>query len=675
MGIRRWIARTALGAACIGVAACSNKPSGVTPEAEPNKPLAVQVGEPLFKAAAFKPAAAQLTVGGAEPVVVPQCQVQYEEKQDVPSMVDGFIELVGTDVGVEAAAERDIITHPRTGKKYRKLYEGEHVKVGQLLAILDDQTIDAEVKGLQFAIQSAEQEMKAAEKGMEAADANLKINEKAKNLKVNGELDVISARAYYYKQEAEKAGKEAQKFKLQAELVKAQVMFKKHEIRSSVNGVVRKILKSRGEGVRATDVVLQIQATDKVRVNGLIDAQHYAALKLGMEVEVEPAVLMHPTQTMNLHRQPVTAVAVTAHERQPLVLSASEDRQVNVWDVNGNRVVLSLQHPGAVRAVACTGPTAAHPLAVTGCDDGKARIYDLKDPAKLGKDPVRELPDHPAGVQAVAFSPDARYCVTAAERDIYLWETATGKKLYAFPAEHRSPVTALHFTPQCLVVSACKDNTVKVWQVGDKGAAVKQTIEHRTGEIGQLGLSPDGGRMLFDQDKSKLGVVSLNDGRTEAVLQNPVDTATFRAFALFSPDESLVLTAGGTNTPTGSDAVLQVWRAPTAQGRASEIRRLVCPGYKAATCAAFSPRVGDDAFLAVGTVGGGVHVWRKPPATEVQRVYKARLVTIDRSVESGGRQLRIRADMPNPADRELLDQSTATLIINPVAPPTPVVAK
>ena len=57
---------------------------------------------------------------------------------------------------------------------------------------------------------------------------------------------------------------------------------------SPLNGRVVKVLKSPLEFAKAGDPVLEIQATDRVRVEGKLDIQYDGLVKRGMRVVVEP---------------------------------------------------------------------------------------------------------------------------------------------------------------------------------------------------------------------------------------------------------------------------------------------------------------------------------------------------------------------------------------------------
>ena len=187
----------------------------------------------------------------------------------------------------------------------------------------------------------------------------------------------------------------------------------KHQIRSRVNGVVRTIAKRPGEFVKQGEKIMELEATDRVRIEGQLDVQYASYVRRGMTVAVEPAVPSAPAASHTGHRQAVTGVAVTAHPDGPLVVSVGADGGALVWDpnlgkkINRPTVPHNLPHPVGVRSVAATPPAAKGHLVVTGADDGKIRIWDVSNRDKLPADPKAELEDaHTSGVQAIAISPD-----------------------------------------------------------------------------------------------------------------------------------------------------------------------------------------------------------------------------------------------------------------------------
>src|SRR5205823_6947170 len=127
------------------------------------------------------------------------------------------------------------------------------------------------------------------------------------------------------------------------------------------------------------------------------------------------------------------------------------------------------------------------------------------------------------------------YFASGGEDNAVLLFRAAGEAVYAFDADHgvdnphQGTITALTFTPQCKLVSAARDNTLRVWSLHEKGAHLEGApITHRSGTVNQLGVSANGRYLLFDQGKT-LQILNIEDGGTVATLDNlggasPIDT-------------------------------------------------------------------------------------------------------------------------------------------------------
>ena len=169
-----------------------------------------------------------------------------------------------------------------------------------------------------------------------------------------------------------------------------------------------------------------------------------------------------------------------------------------------------------------------------------------------------------------------------------------------------------------------------------------------------LGVTSDGGRVVFDQDKNRLDLVGLADRQTTGQVQNVGQTAAFATLAVFNQDDTLLLTAGEGELKGG----LQVWNLPKEGGRGAEVARLFTQSRHPVTAATFSPSA-DHRFLAAGDEKGNVHIWLPPPAN--RKAYTGKVVYFD-SVDP--RYLTVRVEMDNRA-LNLPERSTATVIITP----------
>ena len=600
------------------------------------------------------------TVGGhlaAEPFII-GCNVQFEQRQQVSSEVDGKIELLAVRDDAIDPTDPLCVYHPRDVNKqvkYRMLKEGTMVKAGQEIALLDDQIVTTKMKSAQKSRIAAEQVQISATEGVRLSKLKLALTIKAVEMKGASPADVLTDQITLTRFEENLSNAAQAIAKAVADFEEATVLIRKHRIVSNVNGEIRNIAHRAGEFVKAGEKILEVQSTDVVRLEGSLDVQYKDYVRAGMTVGVEPAIPSAPVNSHRFHQKEITGVAVSSNAGRPLVVSASADGSARVWDVTRAAPSLHiLPHPVPVRSVACS-PATAKPLAITGADDGKVRLWDLSNPDKLPTEPRELAEKHTAAVGAIAFSPDGKYFATAAGREVFVWNVADGKKLYALAAEHRDSVTSLAFTPQCTLITASKDRSVKVWKLGTEKAGVARTIDHRAGVVDVVGVTSDGGRIVYDQDKDRLDLVGVADRHTFGQVQNSSPTAAFATLAVFNPTDTLLLTAGGDGELKGG---LQVWNIPPAGGRGSEVARLFTPNRVSATAAAFSP-VKEHPFLVVGTGAGGVHLW-KPP-TE-RKPYTGKIVFVE---STDANKVSVRVEMNNPKELNLLDRSTANVIITP----------
>lgn len=666
----------------------SGSQNGTDPSAPSAKDENPDVGESLYRTLGGPPVPPPARRAGGEPIVIPNCYVQYEDRQQVSAEIEGKIELIGSPLsrradgryewkqpGAEpivydpAKPHPSIVFHPRDPQKtvpYWKLSESDHVAADQALCLLDDQMISTKKR-------TAEKtKIVSFEVKTHAENGVLQVRKKIDLYKDNPgvipesqKLDDLITLSRFLENLAQANLAIA---KAEQEVEDADQLIAKHQVRSRVDGIIRSVAKRPGEYVRPGEKILEIQSTEKVRLEGMLDRENAARVSRNMVVAVEPALPSAPEVSLWGHRQGVGGVAVTGHATRPLIVSAGLDGFVKVRDPNLGRekdrgeILHNLPHPVPARVVACTPPSSKAILAITGANDGRVRIWDLTDPLKLPSEPKHVPADyHTSPVTAIALSPDGKYAATAAGREVFVWDLAAGERLYSLPPEHRDTVTAVSFTPQGTLITAAKDRTLKVWKLGLKRGAVDRTVDHRAGVVDILGVSPDGGRMLFDRDKSRIDVVNVADGQTTGQLGNVGPGAAFGTLAVFGPNHSTpdkpmpytIVTAGGDGDLKGA---LQVWQAPKAGGRAAEIARLVTPDRVPVTCAAFSPHK-DTPFLVVGTDEGTVHVWTPP--SEPARKLEGRITFID---ATDPRYVTVRVEMSN-KEFPLDDHTTATVIV------------
>jgi WD40 repeat protein/biotin carboxyl carrier protein len=633
------------------------------------------------------------------PLVVPDARIVPFDKEEVPSERDGTLVVIGTEIkpgeqvpagrrfkatlgylilelgpGEKVPAEEQIrfpndarvwrrwrpddplppgkVGLYRVEREYRRLEPGDEVQAGQVVAVVDLSIALNEMAIKVANLAASESDRVAAVKTKGEAQRRVAAMEKLRR-EVRGGVSeddyqgaILTAQRYG----EEEVAKQAAVVKTQQELIQASYLVEKHQVRSAIPGTVKVIYKNRGEAIKQLENLLQLQNHQRYRVEGLVELQEAERIRKDAPVIIEATRPEPPAAVLRGHLGEVSCVAVGGGATPVIVSGSAEDRTLRGWDPKTGQERLR-QEGVAVRAVACTPKGAPRNLVLFGSADGAARLLDLdqRDQAP------RELAErHQGAIYAVAFSPDGALCATGGEdRSIRLWDVETGKRLDAYPNAHRAAVTSLQFTPHRQLVSAGRDNALAVWDVQpDKPLArAGDPFDRRSGDVAQPGVSPDGGRVLFDQGK-ELRLLSLQSRQSEGFFRNPPGASNFTTMALFSPDGKTVLTNGA------SESRLQLWRAPAGGNpRASELRQFVWPTGPS-TCGAFDP---DGKFAVTGTQDHQVLLWPMPEKEEIEKRLVGQNLRVDKSLDLSTRQVRIWAEVDNPGWLRL--GGTATMVI------------
>src|SRR5262249_8003706 len=134
---------------------------------------------------------------------------------------------------------------------------------------------------------------------------------------------------------------------------------------------------------------------------------------------------------------------------------------------------------------------------------------------------------------------------------------------------HKAPVTSVQFLGGQRLVTAGGDRRLVVWTLDGDKASVTVELDRRSGEVDQLGVSPDGQHMLFDEGAGVPALTVSERPKIVGTLKTATGAANFSTMALYSPDGKIILTNGA------APGRLQLWRAPAPGVRQAELRRLV----------------------------------------------------------------------------------------------------
>jgi WD40 repeat protein len=331
----------------------------------------------------------------------------------------------------------------------------------------------------------------------------------------------------------------------------------------------------------------------------------------GKEIKIWDATDAKELRTLQGHERPVTRLFFSADGKR--LVSASRDETVRIWDPQrADALVVYRGHVGAVAGV-CFQPD-GKAIASTG-EDHTVRIWSAT--AEQGP---RDIPGTGALNESVAVSPDGHYvaCVpprgpSAPSERLVLVDALDGRQVRVLRACPDMPDihASLVFSSDGRLLASALEKDVQIWDV-----ATGQELAHFAGlcdyEQRGLALSRDGARLAFTAPEN---TVEVRDIRHHKRLT--------RYTGHKSPVTTIAFSPHGERVASGStDGTVQVWEAANGQ----RIHNLKGTSDWRAS-AAFSP---DGTRLLASTSDNAVSVWDLDKGKEVHalRGHKASVSSI-----------------------------------------------
>jgi guanine nucleotide-binding protein subunit beta-2-like 1 protein len=214
------------------------------------------------------------------------------------------------------------------------------------------------------------------------------------------------------------------------------------------------------------------------------------------------------------HGNWVTSIA-TSPENPNLVVSASRDKTLIVWDIKDRSEDGSIGAPkrllhGHNHFVQEVVLSSDGQFALSSSWDSTLRLWDLNKGTTH-----RRFVGHTKDVLSVAFSADNRQIVSGSrDRTIRLWNTLGECKYLIKDEGHSDWVSCVKFSPSTatpLIITGGWDKVVKVWNL--TSCQLKHTLVGHKGYVNTVTISPDGSLCASGGEDGTAMLWDLNEGK------------------------------------------------------------------------------------------------------------------------------------------------------------------
>ncbi|AVH69873.1 serine/threonine-protein kinase [Nostoc sp. 'Lobaria pulmonaria (5183) cyanobiont'] len=240
--------------------------------------------------------------------------------------------------------------------------------------------------------------------------------------------------------------------------------------------------------------------------------------------------------------------------------SASDDKNIKLWDLNTKKVLASLSgHTHAVKSVTFS-PNGQ--ILATASDDKTIKLWQVET-----LEEICTLLGHAHAVKSVAFSPDGQILASGSwDKTIKLWDVNTGREICTIGG-HQLKVNSVAFSPQGqLLASASYDRTIRLWQIPALGSSQREfenrpcysllgTLSGHAWAVLTVAFSPDGQILATGSDDNTIKLWEVNTGQLICTL---VGHSWSVVAVAFTADGETLLSAS-------CDKTVKLWRVSTAE--------------------------------------------------------------------------------------------------------------
>jgi WD40 repeat protein len=290
-----------------------------------------------------------------------------------------------------------------------------------------------------------------------------------------------------------------------------------------------------------------------------------------------PADFLKTLQKFTAHDQILDVAFATDNAT---IYTGSAGKAVYAWKLASPLPTRNFPHPNLVDAVAFQ-PNGN--LLVSGCHDGKIRVFDLVKNVL-----VKEINGHTLAnatmIYTLAFTPDGKQVVSGSyDQSLKLWDIASGNlvrefkayKLKDFEKGHQDGVFSAAISPDGKLLasgSSGLERVIKIWNIAD-GAVLRDLVNphikakppaSHPGWVYNLRFTKDGKHLVSSGDAPiNKGFLAVWDPHAGNMLYGAtMPLGTFFGLAISPNDQLLAIGAGPRGRPTAEFNCAYLFKMP-----------------------------------------------------------------------------------------------------------------
>jgi WD40 repeat protein len=171
-------------------------------------------------------------------------------------------------------------------------------------------------------------------------------------------------------------------------------------------------------------------------------------------------------------------------------ISGGDDKILIMWEVSTGKILKKFEgNDWEVRSV-CFSPDGKNIASSSGCD---IKLWDVNS-GEL----IRTITGHTNTISRISFSPDSKSIVSSAIRELKLWDVNSGELLIDFEKNSYGYLSPAFSPDGKYIVTGGGDRVIRIWDISNRKTI--KTFEGHESRVTTVAFTPDGKNILSGSD-------------------------------------------------------------------------------------------------------------------------------------------------------------------------------